>query len=107
MVAESRSLIFGCLKRSSSLTTITRVQAKEDASISFIKEGTVAHVIYRKGLNYLYKKTWRPIKTMDNFHKLGIKHENVIALTLAQMHSLPMGAPLSDAEIDTIVNSGA
>ena len=82
------------------------VQAKEDASMTQLKEGTVAHVIYKKGLNYLYQRKWRPIRNMDNFNKLGVKHENVMALSLAQMHQLPMGAPLSDAEVDTIVSGG-
>ena len=82
------------------------VQAKEDASMTQLEEGTVAHVIYKKGLNYLYHRKWRPIRNMDNFNKLGVKHENVMALSLAQMHQLPMGAPLSDAEVDTIVSGG-
>jgi hypothetical protein len=81
------------------------VQGKYDASMNHLKEGAVAHVIYKKGLNYLHAGTWRPIGSMDTFYKLGVKHENVITLSLAQMHQHPIGPPLTDAEVSTIVKS--
>ena len=78
------------------------VQGKFDSSVKHFRDGTVAHIIHHKGINILYNGEWRPLRSMDNFYRLGIRHEDVLTISYAQMKSFPIGTPLTDEDIKTI-----